>query len=171
LLRSRFWLANSSWRLFESRLGGDAPLQELFLALEVRLSVVELRLRLLHTGAGLVHLALQRSRVDFGEDVPELHLLADGEANGLQLPADLEREAADVGRLQHARKAPNTAFGCRSDLVGAQTADRLFVRFLLLLSTALQADDKEAQSGESREMSDHRAFLESCRIRPFGAAA
>ena len=79
--------------------GSDAPLQEFFFALEVGLGVVELRLRLLHACVGLVHLALQRSRIDFGKDVPELHLLAHGEADGLQLATDLEGEAADVRGL------------------------------------------------------------------------
>ena len=117
--------------------------------------VVELRLRLLHARAGLVHLALQRARIDLGKDVSQLHLLADGEGDRLQLAADLEREAADVRGLQDAGKAANAAFGLCGDLVGAQTAHRLFARFLLLFPAALQADDKQPPRSQ---------IVESCRI-------
>jgi hypothetical protein len=108
----------------------------------------QLRLRLLHARAGLVHLALQRSRIDLGEDVSELHLLADDEADRLQLAPDLEGEAADLGRLQHARKASNPAFGPRSDLVGAQTADRCFAGFLLPFAAAGQSRHKSRSEQE-----------------------
>ena len=78
-------------RLVEHSLRRDAPLQKLFLALEIGFRVIELRLRLLHAGAGLVDLGLQRSGVDFRQHVTQLHLLADGEGDRFQLPADFER--------------------------------------------------------------------------------
>src|SRR3984893_15978220 len=140
----------SGLRLVEDRLGRDAPLQELFLALEIGFRVVELRLRLLHPRAGLVYLGLQRARVDFGQHVTQLYLLADGEGDRLQLPADFEREAADICGLQDAGKTANAAFGLCRDLVGAKAADRLFACFLLFIAAALQADDKHRRDRKSR---------------------
>ena len=54
---------------------------------------------------------LQRARVDLRQHVAQLHLLADGQGDRLQLAADFERETADVGRLQDAGKTANAAFG------------------------------------------------------------
>ena len=145
-------------RLVEDGLCRHAPLQKLFLALEIAFCVVQLRLGLLHAGAGLVDLALQRARIDFRQHVTQLHLLADGEGDRLQLAADLEREAADIGRLQDAGKTANAAFGLCGDLVGPQTAHRLFARFLLFIAAALQADQKHRRDRKSRESSDHAGF-------------
>ncbi len=76
--------------MIEYGLGRNAPLQQFFLALEIAFGVVQLRLCLLDAGTGLFDLRLQRARVDFRQHVAQLHLLADGEGDGLQLPADLE---------------------------------------------------------------------------------
>ena len=75
-----------------------------------RLRRCRLRLCLLDAGTGLFNLRLQRARVDFRQHVTELHLLADGEVDGLQLPTDFERKAADIGRLQNAGKTANRGF-------------------------------------------------------------
>jgi len=115
---------------------------------------------LLHPRAGLVYLGLQRARVDFGQHVAQLYLLAHGEGDRLQLPADFEREAADIFGLQHAGKTARPAFGICGDLVGPQTAHRLFGCFLFFIPTALQGDDKRRRYRKSPELSDH------CRLSP-----
>ena len=118
--------------------------QKLFLALEIRLRVVELRLRLLHGGARLFDLGLQRPRIDLRQHVAQLHLLTDGEVNGLQLPADLEGEAADVGRLQHAGKAANAALGLCRDLVRAKPRTGCSAVSSFFWPAGLQAEKDQA---------------------------
>jgi hypothetical protein len=76
--------------LIEYGLRRNPLLQQFFLALEIRLRVIQLRLCLLHAGAGLLDLRLQRPRVYFCQHVAQLDFLTDGEGNGFQLPADFE---------------------------------------------------------------------------------
>ena len=72
--------------MIEYRLRRNPPLQQFFLALEIGLRIIQLRLCLLHAGAGLLDLRLQRSRVDFRQHVPQLYFLTDGESNGFYSP-------------------------------------------------------------------------------------
>ena len=69
--------------MIEYRLRRDSSLQQFFLAPEIPFRIIELRLCLLHAGAGLLDLRLQRPRVDFCQHVAQLDFLSYGEGNGL----------------------------------------------------------------------------------------
>src|SRR5450432_1187465 len=93
-LRSR--REQGRFRLIEYCLGCDPFSEQIFLALEIGFCVIDLGLRLQHASTGLVDLRLQRPRVDFRQEVSQLHLLVDSERYSFQLSGNLERYAADV---------------------------------------------------------------------------
>ena len=77
-------------RLIERGLGANTPFQKFLFALEVGLGVVNRRLSLLHAGACLLDLRLQRPRVYFRQQVTQLNLLTDLQIDRLELPGNLE---------------------------------------------------------------------------------
>ena len=83
--------------------------QQLVPAREVRLGIGQLCLGLLHAGARLFDLRLERPWIDFREQIAELDLLTDLQADRLELAGNFERQKTDFGRLQQAWEPTDAA--------------------------------------------------------------
>jgi hypothetical protein len=133
-------------RLIECGLRRNALFEKFLFALEVRVRVANLGFSLLDCGAGLFNLSLQRARIYFRQDISQLDLLADLKIHRFELPGNLKRQSAYVGRLQNARKIANTALSSLGYFVRTEPSNRLF--FSCLVFTAVLQNENKAKADQ-----------------------